>query len=483
MRRGVRRTTMMSASCIGVLFGIAAVPQGLFVTGWAVLVAAVAIIAVALWKCRAVLVPAAMIAGMLLGAVQASAFLAATQPYQALHGHDVVIEGIVAEDPTYSDDGERQIFLENITLITENGKTDLPGRIFISTPMVADVRRHDRVIVKGELQEGFGPFRGSMFYAEVTKIGEKQHAVDKLRARFAAATSSVLPEPHASLGLGFVIGMKSALPPEMIQALRNLALSHIVVASGYNLTILVRAAKRLREKRSKLQTLLLSFGLITLFLFVTGATPSMVRAALVSSLALGAWYFGRQFKPHALLLLVMAGTALYNPTYLWGDLGWWLSFAAFAGIMIVAPLLTERFWQDKRPSFVGQIAIEALVAQLMTLPIIMLVFGNVPLLGVIANVLVVPLVPFAMLATAVAGFSAMLMPAIAPYLAIPAISVLEIITSIVELLSTVPGAVRHVLIDMPVVVAWYAVTAVITLVWWHRLSRIRRQRALMQQIV
>lgn len=480
LQHKLHRTTVMSFCCLGILLGIAGIKWGLVVPElWIGLVAAVTAL-IAIWKRRAVLLPVVIIAGVLIGSAQATAFTAALMPYQSLYGKKVVLKGAVNEDPSYSDKGNRQLFLSDISL--QDGQK-LPGLLYVSTPLSADVRRHDQVLAEGTLREGFGQFQGSLSFAKVQKVGEQQHAVDDLRSRFAASTTSVLPEPHASLGLGFVIGMKSALPPNLEDALRDLSLTHVVVASGYNLTILVRAAKRLREKSSKLQTLLLSLGLIGLFLFVTGNSPSMVRAATVSGLALLAWYYGRQFKPHFLLLLVMAATALYNPAYLWGDLGWWLSFSAFAGIMIVAPLIVERFWGEKRPSFVGQIAIEALVAQLMTLPIILLVFGNLSTLGVIANVLVVPLVPFAMLATAIAGFGGMLVPVVAAYLAIPAHALLALIVSIINLLSAVPWATRELFISMPQLIIWYAAVAVVVLVLWNKLSRTRKQRVLAQQIV
>lgn len=481
LRRRLNRTTAISLVCIGLLAGIGAGKYWGFYVGWLLLLCFVAVIFFA-WKRRLILVPLAMLASFAIGGAQAHAHAQANEPYQNLMGKPVVVTGTVSEDPTFSDKGRRQFYLSDIVLKGAAEKA-LPGQLFISTPLSSDVRRHDIVEARGTLREGFGQFQGSIYFAEVEKTGEAQHMIDDVRAGFASAVTSVLPEPQASLGLGFVIGMKSALPETLEDALRDLSLTHIVVASGYNLTILVRAAKRLREKKSKLQTLLLSFALVALFLFVTGNSPSMVRAAAVSGLALLAWYYGRQFKPHALLLIVMAATALYNPVYLWGDLGWWLSFAAFAGIMIVSPLIIERFWGKGQPSFLGQIAIEALVAQLMTLPIIMLVFGNVSLLGVVANVLVVPLVPFAMLAVAVAGFAAMLVPVVAAFVAVPAQAVLSLIVSIINLLERVPNATHQVYIDMTGLVIAYLVIAIITAILWSRLSRERKRRALMQQIV
>src|SRR5690606_12381438 len=108
--------------------------------------------------------------------------------------------------------------------------------------------------------------------------------------------------------------------------LTKVGLIHIVAVSGYNLTIIINACRRLLQKRSRFQTLVLSLSLIGTFLLFTGYSPSIVRAALVSGLSLGLWFLGRRIKPVPLLFLAAAITAGANPLYLWSNIGWYLSF-------------------------------------------------------------------------------------------------------------------------------------------------------------
>ena len=169
----------------------------------------------------------------------------------------------------------------------------------------------------------------------------------KLRRYFAAGMQTALPEPAASLGLGLLIGQRSTLPADILLAMTTVGLVHIVAVSGYNVTILARAVQRTKIARSKFQQLFLALTLILMFIIITGFSASVVRAAIVSSLSLWAWYFGRSIKPMLLILFVAALTALINPIYVWSDIGWYLSFLAFFGVLIVAPLLGQRLLGKK----------------------------------------------------------------------------------------------------------------------------------------
>ena len=99
------------------------------------------------------------------------------------------------------------------------------------------------------------------------------------------------------------------MPLSINTQLAAVGLTHIIAVSGYNLTIIIRAMRRLLTKRSKYQSTLLSFGLIAVFLLVTGFSASIVRAAIVSGLSLIAWYYGRAFRPLLLILLSAVITA------------------------------------------------------------------------------------------------------------------------------------------------------------------------------
>jgi competence protein ComEC len=211
------------------------------------------------------------------------------------------------------------------------------------------------------------------------------------------------------------------LPEDLNEQLQVAGLTHIVVASGYNLTILIRLSRRLLARSSKYQAFVGSVALMLIFLVITGASPSMVRASVVTTLSLLAWYYGRQFQPWVIILLGAALTAGVNPLFIWHDLGWWLSFLAFSGVLVIAPLVSARFWGKKQPPAVAQVAVETIAAQLMTTPLILFAFGRISLVALAANVAVVPLIPYAMAATAVGGVAGLVLPhVVAAWLALPA---------------------------------------------------------------
>ena len=136
----------------------------------------------------------------------------------------------------------------------------------------------------------------------------------------------------------------------------------------------------------------------------------MSRAGLVAVLSVWAWYYGRRFHPVTLLVFAAAVTVAVTPSYAWGDVGWLLSFAAFAGVLIVAPLSQAYFFgRDSVPS-IAQLLIETVAAQLLTLPIVLGVFGQLSVVAVISNLLVVPLIPLAMLAVFATGVIHLIAP-------------------------------------------------------------------------
>ena len=69
-----------------------------------------------------------------------------------------------------------------------------------------------------------------------------------------------------------------------------------------------------------------------------------------------------------------------NPRYVWGDLGWLLSFAAFAGVMIIASIVTAYFFGEENVPFLGQLLIETIAAQVATLPIMVMAFQQLSMI-------------------------------------------------------------------------------------------------------
>lgn len=332
-----------------------------------------------------------------------------------LYGKHIQLTGTISDDPEYKK-GSLAIRINGVKLDNQA----LAGTFYITVEQNNSLRRGDVITVDGKMGVGFGSFVATMYRAKLIEVSRPKDLLLDLRDAFSAAVRGILPETSASLGLGILVGQKSELPSDFSDALKIAGLTHIVVASGYNLTILVRLSRRLFGKLSRYQAVLWSVVLILSFITITGWGASMVRAGLVAGLSLWAWYYGRKFHPVTLLSFAAAVTVVFSPSYLWGDIGWALSFAAFAGVLILAPLLHAYFYGDTKPGFAAQTLLETLSAQVATLPIMIGVFGQFSVVALLSNLMILPLVPMGMLFTFCAGLVQMIVPALTPLVVWPA---------------------------------------------------------------
>jgi competence protein ComEC len=363
-------------------------------------------------------------------------YLNKVDTYQEVFAKNVSVRATATEDAVYS---ERRQLVFSANEVEIDGRSMI-GNIEIEgfgTPMVY---RGDRIEAVGKIYPKRGDNIAGMKFATLMVLQKDSSIINTFRRGFAAGLQNVLPEPLASFGLGILIGQRSSLSDTLNEELVAVGLIHIVAVSGYNLTVLTNISKRSLQARSRYQALLGSIILITLFLLVTGFSPSIVRAAVVSSLSLATWYFGRSMKPMMILLLSAVLTAGVNPSYIWSSIGWYLSFTAFFGVLVVAPLLRERYLSKRRQEqLLPQVLTETFAAQICTLPIIMFIFGRLSVVSVVANVLVVPIVPFAMIATLVAGLYGMVGPIfLGGFLVLPARLILEYIVSLTGVLASIP---------------------------------------------
>ena len=375
--------------------------------------------------------------GLSLGLWRGAAYMEKVYDLRQLSGQKVTILATATSDSIYGQNA-RMEFTANKVELTEPQTKPLAGSFRISGFGEPMVYRGDRVQI-------IDPTRGSnqarISYAQLKRVAPDTNWIYGFTRQFAAGMHSALPEPTSSFGLGILIGQRNTLPNELTNQLIMVGLVHIVAVSGYNLTILVRAVGRLKMG-SKYQRLIASLLLIGLFVLITGFAASIVRAAIISILSLWAWYYGREIRPILIITFAGALTGLVNPFYVWGDLGWYLSFLAFFGVLMIAPMVAKKLFK-KEPKLLGMVVLETLAAELMTLPLIMMSFNQLSLVGLIANALVVPLIPFAMLFAAIAATAGMFVPAIAGWFAWPANILLTYILDVARALSSIPGIFLH----------------------------------------
>jgi len=461
-------------ACLGLVIGLGCAKiVSIQSPPFAVIFILVALTGYLIWNGRLLALILVVVVSVVVGISRGEIVQSQLMTIESTVGSQIILQGKVFEDPQLSDRGDTKLVLKDIVIDNHSVR----GQIWVTLRGPQEIGRGDSITVAGKATEGFGPYSVSLAYSSLLEIVPSRDGIRQLRDRFAESVRTYIVEPAASLGLGFVIGQRSALPSTLDDQLRIVGLTHIVVASGYNLTILVRFAKRLLEKKSKYATMLLSSVLILGFIAVSGASPSMIRAGLVTGLSIAAWYYGRRFHPILLIIYVMALTAMYDPMFLWADVGWWLSFLAFAGVLIVAPLsMRIVFKNSESKNSLVHIGFETMAAQIMTLPLILLLFGELPLLSLIANLLAAPFIPFAMALTFIAGVCGMTISAIAPIIALPAEIVLSYFVALVRFLATPEWAQQSIAFGVVDMVLSFGMIGIIVLIaWWKTGHNFRSQ--------
>ncbi len=406
------------------------------VSGWFVLPGA--LFGVSLLRRRTILTTVAVVVfGLLLGAWRGGVYLHQLQPYRTLAMQKVDFTATADIDAVYGKNSQL-VFAVHDVQFTYPKNVRVPGTIKVSGFGETMVYRGDRLEVSGKLYPTRGASQATVSFAKLKKTGSTSSVIDTVRRKFTAGMQSALPEPLASFGLGLLVGQRNTLPADLTQALLMVGLTHIIAVSGYNLTILLQASRRLIGDTSKVFSTVMALLLIFSFLLVAGASASIVRAAVISILGLSAWYYGRTVRPLMLILLAAAGTAYADPIYLWADISWYLSFLAFFGILIIGPLITRKLYGGKEPPLIPQILIESVCAEAMTLPLILYIFGQMSLVSLLSNMLIVALIPLAMLLSLIAGLAGMLAGNVAGWLAWPAQVLLTYMIDVVNMLSRVP---------------------------------------------
>ena len=433
--RRVQRTDKIMVLCASFLLGLLVARLHTILPGWFVVV--FGCLAISLRKNQLFHLALLGVFGLSLGVWRGGGYLQSLQPYQEFAGQKVRLQARVTLDAVYGPNKQLSFEVSDVNFQAPR-PVSVPGVIKVNGFGELAVYRGDVLEITGKLYPTRGGKQATMSYTSFRRVGNAQTWIDVLRRKFVAGMQTALPEPAASFGLGLLIGQRNTLPFAISQAFLMVGLTHIVAVSGYNLTILLDAARRGLASRSKFLTTVAGLSLMIFFLLFTGASPSIVRASVVSGLSLAAWYYGRTVRPMVLIFLTAALTTYAAPTYFWSDIGWWLSILAFFGIIVLAPLLKSIVYKQRKPHALEHLAIDTLCAEIMTIPLILFIFGQVSFIGLVANMLIVLLVPLAMALSFIAALAGMFLPLLAGWFAWPAKLLLTYMLDSALLLSRVP---------------------------------------------
>ncbi|QQS15494.1 MAG: ComEC/Rec2 family competence protein [Candidatus Moraniibacteriota bacterium] len=277
-----------------------------------------------------------------------------------------------------------------------------------------------------------------------------------------------IPEPESGLVLGLLVGGDGRLPEAVQNEFSRTGLSHIVAVSGYNVSIIAVIVMSALiflglYRQQALWGVLLG---IIFFVSIVGAPASAVRAAIMVSVALFATHIGRVGSPINGILCAAAVMVLINPLLLRYDIGFQLSFAATIGIFLLAPFALLSL-------HVGDILATTLAAELFVLPIILFHFHSFPILSLLVNLCVLPLVPLAMMLGAIALCCSVIFPWFGEIFGIPAFLVSRTILEIVHFFSVQRFALVSVSsFGIGAMLLWYGVVVLLLMFLRRRFPQV-----------
>lgn len=294
----------------------------------------------------------------------------------------------------------------------------------------------------------------------------RQHSMDLVYRLF--------PDPEASLLAGILLGDQSGIPPQVQEAFRLTGTSHIIVISGFNITIIAALFTFLFMRFFGMfrGALLSAIGII-LYTLLVGANPAVVRAAILGLFMLLGHLIGRRQVGLNSLIFVAAIMALITPSVLW-DVSFQLSFAATLGIMLYAGLFIDGFTNfssrfmsrekaEKVAGPVGEYLLVTIAALLTTLPLMVYYFNRISITSLIANPLILPAQPPIMILGGLSVLIGMISQPVGQLFAWMALPFTAYTIRIVEWLSAVPhGSIALGQIAFPLILVFYLGLFIIT---------------------
>jgi len=201
---------------------------------------------------------------------------------------------------------------------------------------------------------------------------------------------------QSSIAKALLIGYKVDLDKDLVQAYSNAGVVHLIAISGLHIGIVYAILLWIFSifpfmKKSKPVRLLLILSGLWLFALLTGASSSVVRAALMFSFIV----VGNAFDKKGSIYNSIAASAFFllcfNPFLLW-DVGFQLSYLAVLGIVIAQkPIANWIYFKNKFLRRLWQLAAVSLAAQLFTFPLCLFYFHQLPLLFLFSNLIAIPL--------------------------------------------------------------------------------------------
>ncbi|MEN9912612.1 MAG: hypothetical protein RLY66_20 [Candidatus Parcubacteria bacterium] len=283
--------------------------------------------------------------------------------------------------------------------------------------------------------------------------GKMSAALFYLKRRFVANLEHVLGEPHAALAAGLVVGEKSALGKDLLEDFRIVGLIHIIVLSGFNITIVGDAMRRMLSFLPRAWGIAVGGVGIVLFGVMVGGGATVVRSCFMATIALSADLIRRDYNVVRALMFAGLLMVIQNPSIILHDPSFQLSFMATLGLIILASPIEKRIQFITEKFGIRGIVASTIATQIFVSPYILYMMGQISIIGMVVNILVLPIIPITMLVVFLAGAAGFIWIPLAQLFGWTAHALLSYELFMVEQFARVPYAS----LTVPIFSKWWVV--------------------------
>ena len=416
-----------------------------------------------------------IIALIIIALVRFFFFIPESPDYTRIVGKNVELMGMVSDDP--------DVRLKNKQLNIKIDNQDTNILVFIGRE--EEVNYGDKVKVKGVIEEPENFITNSgkefnykrylankdIYYLikngdlEILSSGNGSKIktwLYKLRASFMQNINNVIPMPESDLANGLILGARGGFDEDTKQEFIDTGTIHIIALSGYNVSIVANnVMKAFGLIFSTTLSIILGFIVILLFIIMTGASATAVRAGIMASIML----LGRMTERKYLAgrALVVAGLLMiaYDPRILI-DMSFQLSFIATGGVLFVTPKILNWFRFLPLRYGIREMVASTVAATISVLPILLYLTGILSLVSLPANFLILLIIPTVMLFIFITGILGFVLPIFAIIFGYIAYLLLFYMLSVIHFF----GSLSFASISIQSFPLIFTILIYIFLLWW-----------------
>lgn len=379
------------------------------------------------------------------------------------------------------------IAVESLAL-PDNEPIPVKGKLLIKTPLYPHYAYGDHLTLSAKIEKPFetedfdyGEYLALKqiysvsYYPSIERLAEGAEsslwaALIDLRLTVEDKLKSIYTEPAASLIVGLLTGSRQGIPRAVMDDFGTTGLTHIIAISGYNIALVIAFVTGLVGTRVRRQWQFpLVAVFVVLFTLFVGAGAPVVRAAIMGLLAFYGLTHGRQYHAGVGLAFTAALMVFLNPQILLADAAFQLSFAAVIGIIYVGPVLERLLAWVPNLLALRESLMLTLAAQITAVPLVILYFDQLSIISPIANILVAPVLPLAMLLGALTVLLAFVSLPLAIFVGLPAYLLLSYILLVARELADLPLASTSISqLTVVGVIAYYLLLIAALAYYYHR---------------